>query len=68
MVDYLILYDLRQSSSEYQFLSELPQYLSFFHITSPSEDEMMVYAVYKYITPEVQKVIDIQILRIIGFL
>lgn len=45
-----------------------PEYLGSIKCGKGRKQEMKVYAVYKKITPEEQEVIDIQILRILGFL
>jgi len=45
-----------------------PEYIGTIKCGKGRKHEMKVYAVYKYITPEKQKEIDIQILRILGFL
>lgn len=45
-----------------------PEYLGSIKSGKGRKREMKVYAVYKRITPEEQEVIDIQILRILGFL
>lgn len=44
------------------------EYLGSIKCGKGRKQEMKIYAVYKKITPEEQEVIDIQMLRILGFL
>ncbi len=45
-----------------------PEYIGSFKCGKGRKQTVKMYAVYKKITPEEQKEIDIQILRILGFL
>lgn len=45
-----------------------PEYIGSFKCGKGHKQTVKMYAVYKKITPEEQEVIDLQILRILGFL
>jgi len=45
-----------------------PEYIGTIKSGKWRKQEMKVYAVYKYITPEEQEEVDRQILRVLGFL
>ncbi len=45
-----------------------PQFIGSFKCGKGHKQTVKMYAVYKKITPEEQEVIDIQVLRILGFL
>ncbi len=60
----LPLYHFTMSEPEY---SE-PEYLGSIKCGKGRKQKMKIYAVYKRIAPEEQEVIDVQILRILGFL
>jgi len=45
-----------------------PEYIGTIKCGKGRKQEMKVYSVYKYITPEAQEDVDKQILRVLGFL